>query len=86
MLEMDNLSNALAIVRLNRSKLIVVSAEQADEIDCPSLNINRLLSEQLISTPKQERAKSVAMLLDQIIGSVSEDIVCLDGLEILFYA
>ena len=82
--EMDRLSDALIRAPLYRSRLIVVNAEQIEQIDSLSLNLNLLLSEQLISTPKQERAKSVALFLDQIIRTVSEDIVCLSGLEILF--
>ena len=84
MFQMDKYSDAVARASLNRSRLLVLTAEQVGQIDCPSLNINRQLSEKLINISKQERAKSAGQLLDQLVSAVPSDAVCLTGLEILF--
>lgn len=84
MLQIDRLSDALARVFLSRSRLLFLTIEQVGQVDYPSLDINRQLSEQLINTPKQYRAKSIGEKLNQLVNSVPSDIVCLTGLEILF--
>ncbi len=84
MFQIDRLSDAVERASLNRPRLLILTAEQATQLDYPTLNINRQLSEQLINIPKQERARSVAQLLRQLVSAVPNDAICLTGLEILF--
>ncbi|WP_370052769.1 BREX-3 system P-loop-containing protein BrxF [Neptunomonas sp.] len=81
---MDRLSDAVSRAFQSRSRLLFLTAEQIELTNYPSININRQLSEKLIHIPKQDRAKSVSELLNQLISAVPSDVVCLTGLEILF--
>ncbi len=87
MLQLDTLSDAVARASANRSRLVFLSAQQAehgDLVEYEPLNMNGLLSERLIGVPKQERARSIDQLVFSLVsGSVSE-VVLITGLEILF--
>lgn len=84
MLYMNSLSDAVARASFNRFRLLVLTNEQAEHVSLPSLNINRELSELLVSISRQERVKSSKQLLDQLIIASPGDVVLLIGLEILF--
>lgn len=84
MLHANSLSDAVARASLNRSRLLVLTNEQIGHVDLASVNINRELSELLVSISRQERVKSTKRLLDKLIIASPRDIVLLVGLEILF--
>jgi len=87
MLYSKQLSDALAMARVNRSRLVFFSAQQSECIDlfeCVHLNMNSLLSEQLIGMPKQDRARSITQLVVNLVGGAAGDMVFITGLHILF--
>jgi len=87
MLQLDQLCAAVARASVNRSRLVFLSAQQAghdDLVKCEHLNMNGLLSEQLIGMPKQERTRLVAQLVANLINGAAGDVVLITSLEILF--
>ncbi len=87
MLQMDRLSDAVAKASINRSRLVFLSAPQAehsDLVEYESLNLNGLLSEHLINVPKQDRARTIVQIVASFISAASGVVVLLTGLEILF--
>lgn len=84
MLHVNSLSDAVARASLNRSRLLVLPNERVGNTVYPCLNVNRELSELLVSISRQERVKSSKQLLDQLIIASPGDVVLLIGLEILF--
>lgn len=87
MLQLDQLSGAVARASVNRSRLVFLSAQQAEHGDLTEyefLNMNGLLSERLIGMPKQDRARSIAQLMVSLVSGAVGDVVLITGLEILF--
>lgn len=87
MLQMDTLSGAVARASANRSRLVFLSAQQAgcdDLAEYEPLNMNGLLSEQLITVPKQERARSINQLMLNLVSGSAGNVVLITDLEILF--
>jgi len=54
------------------------------QLSLPIININLLLSEQLLDLTKQQRALRVPYILKDMISEIDNDIVLLDNIEILF--
>ncbi len=87
MLGMDQLSEAMIRASGNRSRLIFIDqfqAKNSDVVEYKSLDMNCLLSEQLINVPKQDRPKVIAQMVADLINAVDSEVVLLIGLEILF--
>ena len=87
MLQMDRLSDAVARASVNRSRLVFLSAPQAEYSDLAEyepLNLDGLLSEQLISIPRQERAMVITRMVMALINDTRGEVILLTGLEILF--
>ncbi len=87
MLQMERLSEAVARASMNRSRLVCLSTQHVAHgglTKYPSLDMNGLLSAQLIRMPKQDRARSVAQLVKNLINGCIGDVVLITGLEILF--
>jgi len=87
MLEMDHLDEAVSRAQMNRVSLVFLSTEQANSEDLKSysaLNLNALLSELLLELPRKNRAREVAPLVEKLVNEVSEKVVLLHGIEILF--
>lgn len=87
MLQMDSLSDALAQVAMNRSRLVFLCAKLQNNNELESyqgLDINRRLSERLINMPKKERARNIPTEVGSLINQISENTVLITGLEILF--
>lgn len=84
MLYVNKLSDAVAMATVNRSRLLILKANQVEKVDSSVLNINQELSGLLVSISRKERARSIKGLLDDLILTISDDLICLTGLEILF--
>jgi hypothetical protein len=85
MLRMDNLDSAIASASKSRSHLVFLSScPPAGSSGHKQININSVLSEQLISIPRSERAKYVERMVGDLINNESSDTVLLHGLEMLF--
>ena len=84
MLVMQDINQAIAKAAISRARLIVVSAHTRYSDDIPSVFLNRRLSEQLLDTPRNDRARSVPVLMQGLTQSEERDVLLLDGLEILF--
>ena len=61
-----------------------VIQDVSKQLDLPIMNINLLLSEQLLELTKQQRALRVPYILKGMISEIDNDIVLLDNIEILF--
>lgn len=84
MLVMQDIDQAMTKAATSRARLIVVSAHTRYSDDIPLVVLNRRLSEQLLDMPRNDRARSVPILMKALTESEVGDVLLADGLEILF--
>lgn len=83
MLVMDDISEAKARAAINRSRLVITSVKP-DQDGLSEIRLNQQLSEQLLSLPRSDRARSVPQLLEALVNQVASDDAVLTDIEILF--
>ena len=84
---MDDLNEAITKASANRSRLVFFVGDKIESKELSEheqLNLNKLLSAQLINLPRSERARSVERIVSSLISEVSTDEVVVNGLEIFF--
>ncbi|WP_368411106.1 BREX-3 system P-loop-containing protein BrxF [Gilvimarinus sp. 2_MG-2023] len=87
MLYLSSLEEALGRAALNRTRLICISSEQAASSsfdDTPKWNLNKLVSEHLMSTPKSEWTLICTSYVESLVQQQVRGVVLLIGLEVLF--
>lgn len=84
MLSTNNLKEALACASLNRSRLVITSQSIEDVDTFLTLNLNKLLTEQLMTISRKERAKSVMLIMEKLIAETEKNEIMLSGIEVLF--
>ena len=84
MLVMNNLNEAIAKAAINRSHLIFLPNSLKQDIEVPVIDLNKVLSEQLIDLPRAHRPKSIINQFKKLIDNVNKDEIFIDGIQILF--
>lgn len=80
----DSYYRLVLVVGSSRTGKTSTLQKVAARLGAPLLNVNLLLSEQLISLPRQQRALRLGDLLTEIVDGSQQPVVVLDNTEMLF--
>ena len=83
----------IAEVALRRHKLIIVCsngnqtkvAELVRDIDMPKINLNLVLSKELLEVPIGRRPLVVSGKVQDLVNTYQEEFICLYNIELLFH-
>ena len=83
----------VAAVASRRHKLIIVCsnsnqtkmAELVRDIDMPKININLVLSKELLEVPVKRRPLVVSSIVQDLVNTYQEEFICLYNIELLFH-
>jgi hypothetical protein len=74
----------ILLVEEDQYKLKQMLVEVSSKHEFPILNMNLLLSEELLNVPKDRRARKVGEIAEKIILQQDHEVICLCNIELLF--